>query len=69
MAFPLKTINIARELKEEASQLLDHAKSTKQRMDESTDQTEKERLEHITREHLRRVHRLTSLGKRMLSKD
>ena len=69
MAVPLKTIHIVRELREQASDLLNHARETKQRMEETDNLDYKKRLEHITRKHVERAHNLVSIGRRLLSDD
>ena len=69
MAFSTRRIGIARELREQGTQLLTHVRSMKQKIDKTGDEDEKKRLEGIACEHVKRARKLASLGKQVLTED
>ena len=69
MALSSKTIDTARELRDQATQMLSSAQRLAQQSQEAQSPDAKELLEKTAREYAEHARVLTRLGKKVLSKD
>ena len=69
MAVSLRTIKLARKVREQAGDLLAHAEQTRRRMEETNDLKYKEHLGRVIHDHARRAHNLVKISREMISED